>query len=569
MKGFSRQGCRRTGNCTAPPMGRGVPVCPAPAHPRPCSQNPETRKQQALARGNSHLEARQPAEAIIALQNALQVDPQFVPALYGLARAYAARYWYLDALRELERARQLAPSRCPSPSTSDGSWSRRGTGRAPKPRLRASCPANQTTARRSTSRPPHSSARARSTRDFACSRACPVGRAFPRRSSRAPRPCSASTGPSRRIRSCEERSPATRKTRAAWPPPPSSASRARSTRRRRSSSCARAIAIPRIRRSGSASPRRGLARAASPRRSRSSRRYRPGPELVRVVRALARYYLDSRRTGDAIALLGPLVSQYPRYGQARFLLAVAYLTNEDPDRARVELEVLDRQLPGDPTVQFYLAGAFLKLDRAGDALARLIPLAKALDRDPEYHLARGRALAALGRLDEAQRAAETALRTAPQAPQAYVLLGEIRAKRGDAAGAREMLTRAASGAARVRARASRPGPAAPGPARPASGASRVRGRARGGAAVPAGRADEGDDPGPGEADRQRHRVRRRHHPVGAAGARVSRPPRRALHDRSPVGSGERGVPPGARGRSPERGRAAGAGERRRGPGVPG
>ena len=36
-----------------------------------------------------------------------------MPALYGLARAYAARYWYLDALRELERARQLAPESVP------------------------------------------------------------------------------------------------------------------------------------------------------------------------------------------------------------------------------------------------------------------------------------------------------------------------------------------------------------------------------------------------------------------------------------------------------------------------
>jgi tetratricopeptide (TPR) repeat protein len=166
-----------------------------------------------------------------------------------------------------------------------------------------------------------------------------------------------------------------------------------------------------------------------------------------VVSALARYYLDSNRPADAITLLGPMVAQYPRYAQARFLLGLAYLSNGDPDRARVELEALERQLPEDPTVQRYLAGVYLKLDRASDALARLAPLAKTFERDPEYHVERGRALAALGRLDEAQRAAETALRIAPETLQAYVLLGEIRYQRGDVAGAREMLTRAASGSA--------------------------------------------------------------------------------------------------------------------------
>ena len=125
IKGFSRQGA--PGQAIASPR-RWVPVRLSALSllTAACSQNPETRKEEALARGKSHLEARQPAEAIIGFQDALQVDPQFVPALHGLARAYAARYWYLDALRELERARQFAPESVPIAVDIGRVWSRRG-----------------------------------------------------------------------------------------------------------------------------------------------------------------------------------------------------------------------------------------------------------------------------------------------------------------------------------------------------------------------------------------------------------------------------------------------------------
>ena len=49
----------------------------------------------------------------IELGNALQVDPNFVPALHALGRAYMSKVWYGDALRELERAQKLAPDSLP------------------------------------------------------------------------------------------------------------------------------------------------------------------------------------------------------------------------------------------------------------------------------------------------------------------------------------------------------------------------------------------------------------------------------------------------------------------------
>ena len=52
-------------------------------------------------------------EAIVELRNALQVDPDFVPALHALGRAYATKSWYGDALRELVRAQGVAPDSLP------------------------------------------------------------------------------------------------------------------------------------------------------------------------------------------------------------------------------------------------------------------------------------------------------------------------------------------------------------------------------------------------------------------------------------------------------------------------
>src|SRR5712692_8945138 len=78
-----------------------------------CSQDPEMRKQRALERGEKYLKDHKVNEAIIELRNALQVDPQFVPALHALGRAYADKSWYIDAVRELSRAQKIMPESIP------------------------------------------------------------------------------------------------------------------------------------------------------------------------------------------------------------------------------------------------------------------------------------------------------------------------------------------------------------------------------------------------------------------------------------------------------------------------
>src|SRR6266481_1108351 len=74
-----------------------------------CGQSPEVKKQGALTRGEKYLKDGKPNEAIIEFRNALQIDQNFVPAIQGLGRAYAAKSWYRDALREFQRAQKSAP----------------------------------------------------------------------------------------------------------------------------------------------------------------------------------------------------------------------------------------------------------------------------------------------------------------------------------------------------------------------------------------------------------------------------------------------------------------------------
>jgi len=107
-----------------------------------CAQSPEAQKQKALERGETYLRKGQYNEAIIEFRNALQVDPEFVPALHALGRAYEGRSWFFDAWRELTRAQSWPPTPCRSPVEPGQSASRvrrvgrsrRAGGAHPRPR---------------------------------------------------------------------------------------------------------------------------------------------------------------------------------------------------------------------------------------------------------------------------------------------------------------------------------------------------------------------------------------------------------------------------------------------------
>jgi cytochrome c-type biogenesis protein CcmH/NrfG len=78
-----------------------------------CSQSPEVKKQKALERGEKYLKDDKLNEAIIELRKALQIDPDFAPALHALGRAYTDKSWFGDAYRELTRARKVSPDSVP------------------------------------------------------------------------------------------------------------------------------------------------------------------------------------------------------------------------------------------------------------------------------------------------------------------------------------------------------------------------------------------------------------------------------------------------------------------------
>src|SRR5688500_11401879 len=74
-----------------------------------CTRDPNTRKTAYLERGTKHLAETKYNDAIVEFKNALQIDPNFAPALAGIGRAYKAKSWHADAARELQRAVKVQP----------------------------------------------------------------------------------------------------------------------------------------------------------------------------------------------------------------------------------------------------------------------------------------------------------------------------------------------------------------------------------------------------------------------------------------------------------------------------
>src|SRR4030095_10112223 len=74
-----------------------------------CTKDPTVLKQRHLEKAQAYFAKQQYNEAVIELKNALQIDPNFAPAVYLAGRAYLAKRWYVDALQQLRRAVELQP----------------------------------------------------------------------------------------------------------------------------------------------------------------------------------------------------------------------------------------------------------------------------------------------------------------------------------------------------------------------------------------------------------------------------------------------------------------------------
>ncbi|HEV8226042.1 MAG TPA: tetratricopeptide repeat protein [Methylomirabilota bacterium] len=406
-----------------------------------CAQSPEAQKQKALERGETYLRKGQYNEAIIEFRNALQVDPEFVPALHALGRAYEGRSWFFDAWRELTRAQKLAPDSVPiavdlgKVLLEFGAWDEADAqvelilGREPRNSqaltIRAGSllgrgKAQEAVALLQAVSPGSNPEVDRIRADILLSGGNFDGAEAAYRAVLAVQPDELKTllglaTISRQRKKLDEAKEFYKQAKATHPYDPR----------------------PSVGLASTMAEQGNLAEAI-----KELEEVHPHAWTLASSLALGQYYLQANRPVDAVNLLGPVVRRLPQNAQARYLYGTALALAGDAMAAE-QFEELDRQLANDPLVRLRLASLYTDQGRPREALGKLDPIARQADRSPVYHLERARALVLLGRFDEAVAAAETARRLAPRMPETYVLLGQIRAQRGNFKGAEEMFTKAA------------------------------------------------------------------------------------------------------------------------------
>src|SRR5262245_39862450 len=74
-----------------------------------CSRDPNVRKRKYLQSGQEYFQKGQNAEAAIQYMNALNLDPQYAEAHYGLAQVHLRQGAWNSAFSELNRTIELQP----------------------------------------------------------------------------------------------------------------------------------------------------------------------------------------------------------------------------------------------------------------------------------------------------------------------------------------------------------------------------------------------------------------------------------------------------------------------------
>lgn len=408
-----------------------------------CGLSPEAKKQKALGRGEEYLTQGKVNEGIIELQNALKIDPAFVPALHALGRAYMAKAWFADAARELARAQQRAPDSVAISAdfgralVEVGAWVE---AEAQAARILGREPQNST------------ALYVRAAALLGQGKAAEVEALLagvPKGSMSADLGRIHGEVLMRRGR-LDEAAQALRDAQAADPknPRPLLGLGTLAVQRRDYAEAGKLFEQAKALRPQDPGARLGLA-DVHVRTGKVDVAIKelegidPRARSAAVQMALGRMYLAVNRPAEAIRALAPVVERRPKFAEARGLLGAAYLAERKADLAIAQFEELARQVPDRPNFQFALGTAYLQGGRPADALARLDAAARAYGKVPDYHVQRASALLAMGRLDEAAKAAATARDLEPKAPQPYLVLGEIRAVQGQAAAAREMYAKAA------------------------------------------------------------------------------------------------------------------------------
>src|ERR1700730_3183657 len=385
-----------------------------------CSESPATKKQKALERGEQYRKHGKLNEAIIEFRSALQIDPQFVPALHSLGLAYADKYWFVDAERELSRAQKRSPPSLPIAIDLGkvlielGAWDEAENQAA---WIQAREPQNLQAL---TIRAGALLGRGKLEEAVALLNSAPPG----------------SIPESERIRGdvllragkLDDAESVYQTVLANKPDDLKSllGLGAVGLQRKELDKAKKFYGLAKA--SHPLDPRAPVGLAAAT--AQEGNLGEALQELEQIdLRAqtllsllvLGQYYLQSNRADDAARLLRLLVSQCPRTLEARYLLGTALTLLGDPAAALQQFEEVDRQLPNNAEVQLRIASAYMQQGRPREALARLDSMLKEWQKSSAYQLERGRALLALGRLDEAFAAGEGAPRLSPQLPQSYIL----------------------------------------------------------------------------------------------------------------------------------------------------
>lgn len=152
------------------------------------------------------------------------------------------------------------------------------------------------------------------------------------------------------------------------------------------------------------------------------------------------------KTLGRMRALDAQIAANPANITARRDLAVAWLERMRPRRALQLLDEARRRDPDDAELLYLTGVARL---RSGDPEGALEPLVKAVEIDPkvrfgEPYLAAAEALEKLGRLEEAEDALERYVHSNSSSVQGFVLLADVRRRRGDREGAEKALHEALS-----------------------------------------------------------------------------------------------------------------------------
>ena len=408
-----------------------------------CAQDPVAKKQSHLERGRKYQAEGRPNEAIIEYRNALQIDPDFVPALRALGAAYRDKSWDDDAAREFSRAARLEPSSIPIQSdlgrtllTLEDWESCQGIGEI----IASAEPKNPYG--------PMLMGAAASGRGDSAAGLRLLGEAL-RLSPDTPEVLQVygeALGRAGRFADAEKAFRAV----LAKNPKDSDAMAGLAMVLLRQNQIPAALEVAdrardedpysgkvRLARSAVLSARGNWAAAVWELESLPRQAWTPKFQM-----ALGEVYLRNQQPENALAVLDPLVKRFPTFVVARYLMAHAALSANRADKAVAEFQEVLKAAPANNNARFSLGVALTQAGQPADALDIYAALAPTMGKQAVYHMQRALALAALARWDEAIATAETARRLDPGNADVYEVLGRIYLARKDTVRAQEMYARA-------------------------------------------------------------------------------------------------------------------------------